>query len=584
MKKNIAVIIRFAKPYKFKFSFLLFCILLATFTGCLYPYIFSNLVDEVFFNKNLDVFLSIVIKYGIVYFLNQFMHFFINMIWASLMTSFLFDIRSSIFKTVMAYRVKKLINIYSGDIIYRMGTDVEQFLNFIHWNIFYSIASILNLVTSIGFILYINVFLGLFTIIFTPIIVYISGFFSKKVKKIYSEISQSNGRLFSWLFEILRGMQEIRIIGATTTIISNFVRKTIKILRLQITASKVEVVSERITSGISLLSQIIMYGVSAIFIYNGYMTVGGFTACITYFNTCINVFGGLNNRILSISNNMVSVERVISVLNESVEKYNDNSDIRKIEKGKIDIINVSFSYTDNIKVLKDVSININPGEIISLVGNSGAGKTTIANLLCRFYDVEQGLILIDNKNIKEYNLRDLRNQIGIVHQENIIFCGTIRYNISFSNDCELDDNIWEALKMSGLYDFVKSLPYKLDTIIGKNGVDFSGGQKQRLIISRVFYKDPKILIFDEATSSVDNESESIIRESWHKLCYGRTIIVIAHRLSTILNSNKIAVLEEGKIVGFNSHDILINECKQYKDMFKKQLFTKKEELNEEKSI
>jgi len=570
MKRKIKTILYYAKPHKWIFFTLFICIVMTTFSGSIYPYIFGKLVDEVFYGKNMSVFLNMVLLYGAVYLLNQLMHFALNMSWARLMTSFLFDIRSAIFNKVLSYKGEKLTNLYSGDIIARMNNDAAEFMNFIHWNVFYTIGGVLNLLLSLGFIFFLNIWIGIFTLILTPVIVYTSRKFSKIAKKYYEEIAQKNGLLSSWLFEIIKGIQDIRLLNAAKNVLSDYVGKTIKIMRLQIKSGRIEIAAERVNSGISLLAQMVLYVISAIFIIKGHLTVGGFTACVTYFGTCTSVFNSLNNKVVNIASNMVSIDRVVDILEEQSEQYNlDVPDIT-IKKGNILFSNVWFSYINEIEVLKGITLNIESGERVSLVGHSGAGKTTIANLLYKLYEIDRGKISIDGININDFNLHNLRDQIGIVHQETLLFENTVRFNLCFSNDNKNDDQLWDALKMAHLYDFIIALPNELDTQIGSGGITFSGGQKQRLAIARIFFKNPKILIFDEATSSLDNEAESIITSCWDDLCSDRTILVIAHRLSTILHSDKVAVVSEGKIVGYDNHHNLINTCAEYVELFKEQ--------------
>jgi ABC-type multidrug transport system fused ATPase/permease subunit len=341
-------------------------------------------------------------------------------------------------------------------------------------------------------------------------------------------------------------------------------------MRLNIKSDKVEVTSERVNSGVSLIAQLILYSLSAVFVINGKLTVGGFTACVTYFGQCIAIFNNLNIKFVAISSNMVSIERVAEVFDGESEAYNEDAPAITIKNGGISFSNVHFGYSGNSEVLKGISLDIAPGEKVSLVGRSGAGKTTIANLIYKLYTADSGEITVDGVNIHKFNLHNLREQIGIVHQDSIFFDGTIRFNLCFSDDIINDEKLWQALKMSHLYDFVKGLPGGLDTLIGDGGISFSGGQKQRLAIARIFVKNPKILIFDEATSSLDSEAEGVIKASWDELCRDRTILIIAHRLSTILNSDRVAVLNDGVIAGCDNHKKLLESCDIYSELFREQ--------------
>jgi len=220
--------------------------------------------------------------------------------------------------------------------------------------------------------------------------------------------------------------------------------------------------------------------------------------------------------------------------------------------------------------LGNIDLEIPSGIIVGLIGENGAGKSTLVNLLCRIYDVNDGNIFVDGKDIMEYDIKYLRRQIGAVHQNSIIFNGSIRFNLQFAWDMFQDDLLWEALKMAGLYDFVSSLEDGLDTIVGTGGLNFSGGQKQKIAIARAFVKNSPIMIFDESTSALDNESEMIIKKSWELLGKNHTLLIIAHRWSTIINSDRIIVFEYGKAVGFGKHEELLQTCETYNKLFQDQ--------------
>lgn len=576
MNENFKLILKFAKNHKFKFLILFTCIISANFIGAVFPYLFGRMVDEVFYAKSMAAFLNIATIYGIAYIISQSIYFGLNMSWAKLMTEFLFDIRKAMFGRVLRYKGKILSSIHTGDIIARMNGDAGAFMGLIHFSIFYGIGSSINLIMAVVFIAVLNWKLAILAIIITPIVVYTSQYYAKKSKPLLQKIRESEGFLSSWLFEILKGIQDVKLLCAAKNVLSDYIGKTIKIIRLQVKVTKVQVYSERVNTGISLISRLIMYAISAIFVINGELTLGAFIACVDYFSRCIVVFSNLNGTFTDIANGMISINRVKDVLKEEIEDYSNDKLISEIKEGNILFQDVHFSYNESTKILDGISLNIMKGEKISFVGRSGAGKSTLANLIYMLYEPDFGKVQIDGVNIKDYNLHELRKQVGIVHQDIILFDGTIRYNLTFFDQSQEDTVIWKALEMSNLSEFVKGLKDGLDTKLGFEGISLSGGQKQRLAIARIFIKNPKILILDEATSSLDAESENIIKDSWDYLCKDRTIIIIAHRLSTIINSDKVAVIENGKIVGFDKHENLIQNCNPYITLFKKQYFVENE--------
>lgn len=568
--KNFQFIYRFAKPYTLKFILLFLCIVITVLIGAIFPYIFGLLIDVIFFKKDLQLFFSIIGIYVFLFLVNQIFHFILNMNWAYLMTDFLFDIKEAIFNKVLSLKGQYLADMHSGDIIKRMSDDTEQIMELIHWNIFYAAGGIVNFGISIFFLFYINWGIALYCILITPVVVYSSRYFSRRSKRYHAENLKENGLLSSWVFEILKGMQEVKLLNAAGNMICDYIGRTVRIIRIKIQVDRVEVFSERVNSGIRILAQIFLYGFAAIFIIKGQMSIGGFTACISYFAKCIGVFNSLNDKTMNIAANMASIDRVAELFNE--EEEDSTGDLTAIEicNASVEFRNVCFSYEKAKLVLNEVSFKVEANRKISIVGASGTGKTTLVSLIYRLYEPERGEILIGGKPLSEYNLYRLRDQIGIVHQDSPVFDGSIRYNISYQDDCTQDEVIWNALRMVNLHEFVSSMKDGLDTCLGNGGIGMSGGQRQRLSIARVLVKNPAILVFDEATSSLDGETESIVTRCWDILSKNCTILIIAHRLTTIQSSDAILVLSDGKVVGFDKHDRLLAKCKPYEQIFREQ--------------
>ena len=470
-----------------------------------------------------------------------------------------------------------MASMYSGDTISRMGYDVDQIMTMISINLFGLVSNFINMAIALVFIFCANIWMGVFATVATPVIIYISRTFFGKAKKENSRILNKKGILSSWTFEILGGMQEIKLLHASRQILSEFLRRNIEIARMSIGLNKIEVKAERLNAGILVIAQMCMFTIAAFLVKAGKLTIGGVTACFAYYTNCITTFNSINSKILSLSSNMVSCDRIMELfdapLEEGVEHLNKQEVFKSKREqiaGSIEFKNVSFYYNEERNVFKDLSFRINPCEKIAIVGNSGAGKSTLVKLMCRIYDVNDGNIFVDGKDIMEYDIKYLREQIGVVHQNSIIFNGSIRFNLQFAQDKFQDDLLWEALKMVDLYDFVSSLEDGLDTIVGTGGLNFSGGQKQRIAIARAFVKNSSIMIFDESTSALDSESEMAIKKSWELLGKNHTLLIIAHRLSTIINSDRIIVFEDGKVAGFGKHEELFETCEMYNKLFREQ--------------
>lgn len=580
VKEKLKFVLKFAAPHKWKFAVMQLCMILASVTLLILPYIIGWLIDEVLDSQNMSRFIYIVAVYGGVYIFNQAMYTVVNIMEKVISTAFLFDIRAELYARILNFKGRYLTSIYSGDMISRMGYDVDQLMTMISINLFGLVSNVLNLVIALAFILHSNIWLGAFTVLVTPVIIYVSRFFFGKTKSGNSQIIKKKGLLSSWLYEILGGMQEIKLLHASKQVISEFLRRSIKIARLSIDLNRTEVLAERINAGISLAAQMGLFAIAALLVMNRHLTIGGGTACFAYYTTCITAFNSINSKILSLSSNLASCERVMELFEIDLEDGREEHFKQQVISGpensgkrilgSIEFKNVSFYYNKEQNIFKNLSFHISPREKIAIVGHSGVGKSTLVNLLCRIYDVNSGTIFIDNKDIAEYDIKYLRNQIGVVHQSSIIFNGSIRFNLQFTEDKGQDPYLWEALKMVDLFDFVKGLEAGLDTIVGSGGLSFSGGQKQRIAIARTFVKKSPIMIFDESTSSLDSESEQTIQNSWEILGKNHTLLIIAHRLSTIIHADRILVFEDGKVAGFGRHEALLASCGTYKALFQEQ--------------
>ena len=319
---------------------------------------------------------------------------------------------------------------------------------------------------------------------------------------------------------------------------------------------------------------VIWYGSSMI--VNGQITPGNFVSFITALIMLYTPVKGIGKSFNDVQISFLAIERLVEILNIEPKIYNkDNTqELKGIHKG-IEFKNVCFYYKNNVPVLKNINLNVPAGSNIAIVGNSGGGKTTLVNLLPRFYDVCDGQILIDGKDIRDYSLKSLRDNMAVVFQDNFLFSGTIRENILSGNQNATNEDIDRVLKLVYLDEFVAGLEKGLDTEIGERGATLSGGQRQRIAIARALIKDAPIVILDEATSALDNKSEAIVQKAVENLMKNRTVFVIAHRLSTIKNANKIIVINDGEIIETGSHDeLLAHENGAYKALYNAQFNTK----------
>ncbi|WP_268957634.1 ABC transporter ATP-binding protein [Paenibacillus albiflavus] len=544
---------------------------LGTMINLIYPFLNGKIINIAFYDKDMTAFLNLCFIYAGILFFNQFIVMTLNnLISSHLMTGFVFDIRRALFKKILHKKGKDLSGMYSGDMISRMNNDTKDIMNLVFWSGLWGYSNFLHILFSVCFMFYYNLLLGVFTVVLVPVVFFTSKHFKKKSQNVRKNISKEQGKLSSYLFEIVKNLQEIKILNARKQVTRFYLRKTTAINKMNVESGRIDVTAERVNSFIMLIAQLVIFVTCAYFIVKGHMQLGVFVAAVSYFNMAVNYFSSINGKIMDAGKQLISLQRVVDILNEDEEDYKESHPPKQIKDGTIEFNNVTFGYTEDKHVLNGFNLRIGAGSTIGIVGKSGAGKTSMANLLYNLYNVDGGELLIDGINVNEYSLHSLRSQVGIVHQETILYDHTLRYNLSFTNNKDHDDALLEALKKAALYDVYLTLPNGLDTLLGTDGQELSGGQKQRLAIARILVKNPKILIFDEATSFLDSQNEALIRNMMRDMSKDRTLIIIAHRFSTIKNCDKIAVLADGVVAGFDTHDVLIKSNETYIDLFSEQ--------------
>ncbi|MCH8325536.1 MAG: ABC transporter ATP-binding protein [Bacteroidetes bacterium] len=427
-------------------------------------------------------------------------------------------------------------------------------------------SDIFILIWILGFMFFLDVKLSLVTLSVLPFLIYGTFLFRRKVRESYRDVRLHLARLNSYMQEHITGMSVVQIFSKEKSELKNFSsinsdykKANIKsVFYYAIFFPSVEFISS-IAIGL-----IIWYGGGNII--SSTLTIGTLFAFIQYTEMFFRPIRDLSEKYNVMQTAMASSERIFNLLDNKTFVNNPENPIKLNQiKGKIDFKNVWFEYKKDEPVLKDITFNINPGETVAIVGATGAGKTSIINILTRFYDIKSGSILIDGIDIRKINKRELRKHISIVLQDVFLFSGNIRSNISMDNEDISEEQVKKAAELVGADKFIEALPNKYDEIVMERGATLSVGQKQLISFARALAYNPQILILDEATSSVDTETEALIQKAIKKLLVGRTAIVIAHRLSTIQNADKIIVMHKGKIRETGNHqELLTNKGIYYK--------------------
>jgi len=483
------------------------------------------------------------------------------------------DLRKSMYKKIVELPISYYSEKRKGDIMARMLGDVNEVQNS-----FFSILELvvkepLTIIFALVTMFIISLKLTLFVLIFMPISGWIISKVAKNLRAQSLQAQRESGFLISIVDETLGGLKVIKSYNAETNFKGRFNNSVTRLLNLTNSIGSKNNLATPLSEflGVTTIAILLFYGGNLVLVEK---TLDG-SAFIVYLTLAFNILTpakAISKASYSVKNGLAAAERVFEVLeveNEITSKKN------AVDKNTFDsditIKNVNFKYEEET-VLKDFSLQVKKGQTIALVGQSGSGKSTIANLLTRFYDVNEGTISIDGTDIKDINLQSLRGLMGLVTQDSILFNDTIKANISLGKEDATDEEIIEALKIANAYEFVKDLPKGIHTNIGDSGNKLSGGQKQRLSIARAVLKNPPIMILDEATSALDTESEKFVQVALENMMQNRTSIVIAHRLSTIQKADSIVVMQKGKIVEQGTHDELIALNGMYNKLVSMQSF------------
>lgn len=484
-------------------------------------------------------------------------------------------IESKVSRKLGYFTYKKAINLpayayektSSGEVINRIVSDADS-LSFSFGRL---VALISSLTASLIVLIYIFInswVLGIEIIIFVGLLYLVINKYDPMLINVHKERKKSQDKFTSLVNESIRGIREIKTLGIKNNLMSNMK----EIIKSIFDKSKEEVSIRRKYNALTFLLKIFLEGIvfitCAFLICNGNITIGFFVTMTYYIYRFTNLIDNINSFSQTYQKLIVSLQRVNEILENRL--YEDeifgNEKINKV-KGLIEFKNVSFSYPDEDNIINDFNIKLEPNKKIAIVGKSGQGKSTLFNLITRVFDVKEGLITLDDINIKDLTEEELRKHISIIRQEPFIFNRTILENFKIiDKDIKLED-IRKYTKMAYLDDYIMSLPNKYDTVLGEGGVNLSGGQKQRLSIARTLAKNSEVILFDEATSALDNSSQDYIKKTIDNLIKDHTVVIVAHRLSTIMDADIIYLVDKGKVVDSGTHNELLKTNKTYKNLY-----------------
>ncbi|MBC1337191.1 ABC transporter ATP-binding protein [Listeria innocua] len=551
------------------------CAVLAAILELAFPVAVNHVIDTLLPGKDFGLIITAALALLFFYILNTFMQYIVTYFGHMLGLNIETDMRRDLFSHLQKQPFGFYDNQKTGKLMSRMTTDLFEIGEVAHHGPEDIFISIMSLFGAFFLMLNINVKLAIATFILVPILTVLIVYFNKRMTKVTTGIFKDLGNFNAGVENAISGVRVVQAFANEPHEKGRFAVLNQAYRKSKLMFYKVMGLSFSFNYFLMRLISLFALLFGAYFTINGEISYGEFVGFILLTNVFIRPIEKINNVIESYPKGFAGFKRFLEVM-DTEPAIQDEKDAKPASafRGDIEYKDVSFEYSDGKNVLSHINLSIKAGETVAFVGPSGAGKTTICNLLPRFYDVSDGKITIDAENIKHFTLPSLRAQIGVVQQDVFLFSGTVRENIAYGKLDATNEEIEHVVKLAHLSKVVEEMPDGLDTIIGERGVKLSGGQKQRLAIARMFLKNPPILILDEATSALDTETEQVIQASLEELAEGRTTLIIAHRLATIKHADRIIVVNETGIAETGTHDeLLAKENGAYKRLYDAQFNT-----------
>ena len=566
--KNYLRLLAYIKPYRKRLAAAVVCIIMAAGANLYLPWIIKDMIDDVLMSKDMMMLNLIAAGILVVMFTRGVFYYGQSYLVSYVGQRVIIDVRSVLFRKFQRMPLSYYDRQQTGTVMSYITNDVSAMQSAIVDNLIELVTESSILIGSLGMMIYLDWKLSLLTLMTIPLVGFAMKIFGRKLKRSSTVIQERAAEITSLLQESISAIR----------VVKSFVRETYEIRRFEEqnwrnfqAAMKNVKLSSLLTPTVEFLAAI---AVTFIVWFGGYevvnevITAGELVAFLTYAVNLANPVKRLSRVYAAIQKAMAAADRVFEVMDLD-EKITDVPGAKPLPpiQGQVEFKDITFSYKEGQPALQHISLKAEPGQMIALVGPSGSGKSTIANLIPRFYDVDSGTIAIDGHDIRQVTADSLREQIGLVPQETMLFSTTVMENIRYGRLDATDEEVVEAARAANAEEFIKDLPEGYDTKLGERGLNLSGGQRQRLAIARAILKNPRVLILDEATSALDTESEKIVQDALDKLMVGRTSFVIAHRLSTIFNADQIFVVENGHLREHGTHEELLAAGGLYSNLY-----------------
>lgn len=570
---TIKTVLKYIKNYRISIALSLFFAVVTVILTLYLPILTGNAVDFMIEKGRVDFdsLLALIVKMAVIICLTGVAQWVMNICNNKITYNVVMDIRQDAFKKLEILPLKYLDAHTSGDIVSRVIADADQFADGLLMGFTQAFTGILTIAGTLLFMLSINVWITIVVVIVTPLSFFVAGFISKRTYKMFQLQSKARGEQTALIDEMIGNQKVVQAYGHEDEALKKFCGINERLKKYSLNATFYSSITNPATRFVNNLVYAGVGVFGALFAINGYLTVGGLSCFLSYANQYTKPFNEISGVITELQNALACAARVFELINE-VPQVPDAEDAKNLEsvKGEVKFDNVFFSYVPDKKLITGFNLYVKPGQRVAIVGPTGCGKTTVINLIMRFYDVDSGGIKIDGTDIRQLTRKSLRGNIGMVLQETWIKDGTILDNIVIGKPLATLEEAVEAAKASHAHSFIKRLPNGYDTVVKEDGSNLSQGQKQLLCIARVMLLKPPVLILDEATSSIDTRTEIKIQNAFAKLMEGRTSFIVAHRLSTIQHSDIILVMKDGNIIEQGSHESLLKQGGFYAELYNSQ--------------
>ena len=565
-------VIAFAKPYKKQFIIATISAIILSFLGPIRPMLINYAIDNFIIISDPENLLKITVLLIGLLFCEGFIQFFYIYLSTWIGQNVILDLRKKIFRHIMSLKMKFFDKTPIGTLVTRAVSDIETIADIFSQGLLVIIAELLKLVIVLVFMFYTDWRLSIIALLTIPVLLVATAWFKRNIKASFQDVRDKVSSINSFVQEHIVGMNIVQIFNREEAEFDKFKKINADHRDAHLRSIFYYAVFFPVVEVLSAVSigLVVWYGGEGI-LSGKDITIGEIIAFILFIHMMFRPIRQLADRFNVLQMGIVGSERVFKII-DTDEKIKDEGKTEVSDlSGEISFENVWFRYKEDQWILKDLSFNVNSGKFLALVGHTGAGKSSIIRILNRFYEIEKGKIKIDNISIDDLTLNSLRNNIALVQQEVFLFSDSILNNISLYEGNITKEQIVQASKDIDIYEFIMSLPNGFEYVVGERGVTLSSGQRQLIAFLRVYVRNPKILILDEATASIDSSTEALIQNALSKLSKNRTTIVIAHRLSTIVNANKILLLEDGKIKEEGTHRNLLEQKGEYFKMYQNQI-------------